>query len=145
MVNGTQPTSARSTAGRFPKPISGASALRARISQLQAQEPDWPETAAVSFEKYFGFLKKWKKQIDPSGCSTRMLRACLVHDQDSTTFPFCLKWKDWGMMSNGRFLTAKIGQFRKTGRGSILSDILEAAVDQQFFLSRQQMEKIVLS
>ena len=49
MANGTQPTSARSTAGRFPRPISGASALRARISQLQAQEPDWPETAAVSF------------------------------------------------------------------------------------------------
>lgn len=145
MANGMQPTSARSTAGRFPRPISGASALRARISQLQAQEPDWTETEAVSFERYFGFLKKWKKQIDPSGCSTRMLRECLAHDQGSTTYPFSLKWRDWGTMSNGRFLTAKIGQFRKTGKGSILSDILETVVDQQFFLSRQQMEKIVLS
>ena len=145
MANGTQETFALSMVGRFPRPISGASALRARISQLQATEPDWPETAAVSFEKYFGFLKKWKKQIDPSGCSTRMLRACLAHNRGSTIYPFSLKWRDWGMMSNGRFLTARIGQFRRTGKGSILSDILETVVDQQYFLSRQQMEKIVLS
>lgn len=56
-----------------------------------------------------------------------------------------LEMERLGTMSNGRFLTAKIGQFRKTGKGSILSDILETVVDQQFFLSRQQMEKIVLS
>ena len=66
MANGMRKTSAPSTEIRYPRPISGASALRARISQLQATEQDWPETAAVSFEKYFGFLKKWKKQIDPT-------------------------------------------------------------------------------
>ena len=145
MANGTRKTSAPSTEIRYPRPISGASALRARISPSREIVPDLPENAVVSFEKYFGFLGRWKKQIDPNGCSTKMLRACLAHAQGSTTFPFSLRWRNWGMMSNGRFSTQRIGQFPKTVNGSILSDILETVVDRQFFLSRQQMEKIVLS
>ena len=49
-----------------------------------------------------------------------------------------------GMMQNGVFLTPKTSECRRTERGCSLSDILETEVPQRFFLSKEQMLKIVL-
>lgn len=48
-----------------------------------------------------------------------------------------------GMMQNGRCSTPKISECHKTGKGASLSDILEGEVPQKYFLSKEQMEKIV--
>lgn len=56
---------------------------------------------------------------------------------------FSLSWTKSGMMQNGRFSTLKTSECRKTGSGCSLLDILEDEVDQKYFLSKEQMEKIV--
>lgn len=48
-----------------------------------------------------------------------------------------------GMMQNDRCSTPKISECHKTGKGASLSDILEGEVPQKYFLSKEQMEKIV--
>ena len=48
-----------------------------------------------------------------------------------------------GMMQNGKCSTAKISEDRKTEKGVSLSDILEGEVQQKYFLSKEQTEKIV--
>ncbi len=49
-----------------------------------------------------------------------------------------------GTISNGRYSTLNCTEYLKTGSVSILLDILEDVVPEKYFLSRQQMEKIVL-
>ena len=50
---------------------------------------------------------------------------------------------NWGMMSNGKYLTAKISACRKTENACILSDILEEKVDEKYFLSKERCEKFI--
>lgn len=45
------------------------------------------------------------------------------------------RWMNWGMMQNGKCVTAQITEFPKTGNGCSLSDILEDHVDRKYFLS----------
>ena len=52
-------------------------------------------------------------------------------------------WMNWGMMQNGRCLTASILEYHKIGRESSLSDILEANPDSKYFLSQKQQESIL--
>ena len=47
------------------------------------------------------------------------------------------RWMSWGMMSNGKCLTANISVFPKIGRGCSLSDILEEKVEDKYFLSEK--------
>src|SRR5690625_439007 len=54
-----------------------------------------------------------------------------------------IRWMNWGTMRNGKCLTAKTSEYRKTGKGSLLSDILEEQVDEKYFLSQGQTEKLV--
>ena len=48
-----------------------------------------------------------------------------------------------GTMQNGKCSTPKILESHKTGKGVSLSDILEGEVQQKYFLSKEQTEKIV--
>ena len=48
------------------------------------------------------------------------------------------RWMNWGTMSNGKCLTAKISESRKIENGSILSDILEEQAGEKYFLSLEQ-------
>lgn len=50
---------------------------------------------------------------------------------------------NWGMMSNGKYLTAKISACRKTENESILLDILEEKAEEKYFLSEKRCEKLV--
>lgn len=51
-------------------------------------------------------------------------------------------WTGLGMTSNGKCLTLKISASPKTGREYSLSDILEAQVDQKYFLSEEMTKKV---
>ena len=52
-------------------------------------------------------------------------------------------WGNVGMMRNTRCLTARILECHKTENGCSLSDILDAKVDQKYFLSQEQTEKLL--
>lgn len=52
-------------------------------------------------------------------------------------------WQNWGIAWNGRYLTAKILECLKTGSACSLSDILEREVEEKYFLSSEQTEKIL--
>ena len=46
-------------------------------------------------------------------------------------------------MQNGKFSILNTTEYRKTGNAVLLSDILEDIVDQKYFLSKEQTERIV--
>jgi len=50
---------------------------------------------------------------------------------------------NWGMISNGKCLTANISEFHKIGKGSSLSDILEDNPDKKYFLSEKSIQSII--
>ncbi len=54
-----------------------------------------------------------------------------------------MRWMNWGTMSHGNVLTARITVSRNPERGCILSDILEPVVPEKYYLSQKQMEKIL--
>jgi hypothetical protein len=49
----------------------------------------------------------------------------------------------WGIFSNGRYLTARISEFPRTGNESSLSDVLESEVSEKYFLSSKITQKIL--
>jgi hypothetical protein len=49
------------------------------------------------------------------------------------------------MTLNGRYSTQKISEYRRTESECTLLDILEPKVDEKYFLSKEQAEKIVFA
>lgn len=49
----------------------------------------------------------------------------------------------WGIYANGRYLTARISECPKTGKGCSLSDILEDKVEEKYFLSQKAVKGIL--
>ena len=109
----------------YQEPTSGLSVRRARTSPLPDTEKVLKETEVLSSVKYSEQLVNSKKPIDPHGLSTKMLRECLAATEGMTSPPSSLKWSNWGMISNGKCLTQKISEYHRTGKESILLDILE--------------------
>ena len=145
MENGIQMTLEMWMPEAFQKPIAGVSERLVKTSLLQGNGRGLTETEAPSLEKYLESLGKLKKKVDLNGLSTKMLRECLAATEDLTTLKFSLRWMDWGTIANGSFSTQKIGECHRTESACILSDILEAEAPQKYFLSREQMERIVFS
>ena len=129
----------------FLEPTAGVSEHLVKISASQENELDLTETEAPSFERYFALSGKQGKKIDLNGLYMKMLRECLAATEDMTSLPFSLKWTNSGMISHGRFSTASITPFHRTGKGSILLDILEPEVESKYFLSEEQMKKIIFA
>ena len=53
------------------------------------------------------------------------------------------RWTDWGMLSNGNVLTAKISAFPSQETACTLSDILMSDVEEKYFLSPKQQEVLL--
>jgi len=51
------------------------------------------------------------------------------------------RWLNWGMVVNGRCLTANISGFPRIGKECSLSDILEKSPDQKYFLSPKSLAR----
>src|SRR5699024_12360087 len=93
--------------------------------------------------KLYGCLKGEIKKIDPNGCSLKMLKIYCLLDE-VLTLPDCsVRWEKSGTSANGKCLTVKPLEFRKTGKGCSLLAILEKEVDEKYFLSYQQTAKIL--
>lgn len=71
------------------------------------------------------------------------VKGLLNHDGGRTFGTILNTFGNWGMMSNGNCLTARILEYHKIENGCSLSDILEEHVDEKYFLSEEQMEKVI--
>ena len=98
---------------------------------------------ADCFMKLCGCLPVLGKKIDLNGCSLKMLKIYLALETDLISSGCSLKWGGMGMIANGSCSTQKTLASPKTARGCSLSDILEVEVDEKYFLSPQQTEKIL--
>ena len=57
--------------------------------------------------------------------------------------PSSIRWGNWGIGWNGRYLTAKISEYPKTENGCSLLDILEENPEEKYFLSQDQVDKLL--
>lgn len=85
----------------------------------------------------------WLKYGSLNYYSPKMLKDFLATTEEERSASSSIRWMNWGMMSRGRCLTAKISESHKTGKGCSLLDILEKQVPKKYFLSGEQLQKIV--
>ena len=125
------------------EPIVGASDSHAKILVSQESKEDLKETEVHSFSELCTFLKNFRKQINPNGCSLKMLKTLLAYTGDSILDGYSLKWQKGGTMRNGESSTLKTMEFPKTESECSLSDILEQEVDEKYFLSEQATKRLL--
>ena len=142
MENGTQEMFEQLTLPIFQEPTAGLSEHHAKIFQSQEKEQGSQETEAALCERFLESWKKQKKKIDPHGLSVKMLKECCLLAEDSIFCQSSLKWTDSGTMQNGK-LSIQDGSFRKIGSEYTLLDIIEEEVENKYFLSKEQAERIV--
>lgn len=67
------------------------------------------------------------KKIDPNGCSLKMLKIYCLLDE-VLTLPDCsVRWEKSGTSANGKCLTVKTLEFRKTGKGCLIEILGEGS------------------
>lgn len=111
----------------------------AKVSALLANAGDSQIPEGHSFLTSLGFSKKnnqdcvyWKTSKDFYLMTTETLSK-----QSSP------RLQNWGMISNGRCVTARISESHKIGKECSLLDILEEHPDQKYFLSKKATQKIL--
>ncbi|EKA10324.1 hypothetical protein GMD1S_09317 [Streptococcus sp. GMD1S] len=134
-----------STQHNFQKQIYGVREALVKICLSQESEPDYTVNEVDSFLDLLLCSKAKKKRINPSGYSLKMLRDFYQAAGDEIISTISLVWGKQGMTSNGRFLIPKITESHKTENESILSDILEAEVDDKYYLSAEKAAAILSS
>lgn len=141
MGNGFQMTLEEFLQQACPGQNAGASDHPAKASASQESGPGLKGKAGWS-GKYSDYYMNSGKKIDPGGSSMRTLKECLAQMEDGIMPQSSLLWTMQGMMRNGRISTAA-GSCPRTGSVYTLSDIIEPSVPEKYYLSRQQLEKIV--
>lgn len=67
----------------------------------------------------------------------------LSHDKGGLLRPSSLRWMNWGTMSHGKCLTARISESRNPENECTLSDILENDVPEKYYLSPKQTKRLL--
>lgn len=76
-------------------------------------------------------------------CYLKMFPDCFHMTAAGRLRSSSVRWMNWGTMSRGKCLTARILESPNPARGCILSDILETDVPEKYFLSQTQMERLL--
>ena len=145
MVNGTQMTLDEFSQETFLMPTAGASDSLVRTSASQESSSDLQEIAQACFSELCTFLGSSQKKKDPSTYSLRMLRICLALMADGISPGFSLRWTRGGTIRNGKFSIPKNLEYHRTEKGYSLSDVLEDTVDEKYYLSQAQVDKILFA
>ena len=111
----------------------------ARHSLSPESEKDLLTQEELSFLKLPGFLKL----KDPHILSLKMFPVCYRMTKAGRFAPSSVRFLNWGTMSNGKCLTARISESPSQGSGCILSDILMEDVPEKYYLSQKQMEQLL--
>ena len=111
----------------------------ARHSLSPESEKDLLTQEELSFLKLPGFLKL----KDPRILSLKMFPVCYRMTKAGRFAPSSVRFLNWGTMSNGKCLTARISESPKQENGCILSDILISDVPEKYYLNQKQMEQLL--
>ena len=111
----------------------------AKASQSQEQEKD----LTIQEERCFLKLQELLPLKNLSISSSKMFPVCLTTTQAKHLKQSSIHWMNWGMMYVGRYLTAKISEYRNHEIKCTLSDIIEDNVPAKYYLSRKQAEKLL--
>lgn len=76
-------------------------------------------------------------------CFLKMFPACFRMTKAGLLRQSSVRWMNWGTMSHGKCLTARISESPNPERECILSDILEADVSEKYYLSQKQIERLL--
>ena len=79
----------------------------------------------------------------PAYFSLKTYPVCFRMTKGGRFTPSSVRYLNWGIMSNGRCLTARISESHSQGNGCILSDILMEDVPEKYYLSQKQMEQLL--
>lgn len=115
--------------------------FRAKLSQLRAID----EVLKIHDELSSLKLQGSHLCSNLTTYSLRTLKDSSVTTTEILSRPSSEHWMNWGMMWNGKCLTAKISECPKTENGCSLSDILEEHVPEMYFLSEEKAQQLILS
>lgn len=107
--------------------------------QLPEQEKD----LTIQEERCFSRLLELLPLKNLSISTWKTFPDCLIMTQGKHLKQSSVHWMAWGMMYAGRYLTAKILEYRNHEIECTLSDILEDNVPEKYYLSRKQAEKLL--
>lgn len=111
----------------------------AKLSQLLESEED-----LKTLEELCSFtLPESPKKSNHVFYSLRTSKACYLTTKGVHSRLSYERWMKSGTMLNGMCLTVKTTEYHKTGKECSLLDILEEQVDQKYFLSEKQTQKIL--
>ena len=127
----------------FQKQIYGLREVLAKMCLSQESELDYELKEVDSFLHSLTSSRAKVKKISPSGSSLRMLRDFYQVAEESISSTISLNWTKQGTTLNGKCSIPKITEFPKTENVSTLSDILEAEVDDKYYLSSQKAVAIL--
>ena len=111
----------------------------ARLSALLAITEDLTTQEGPCSLSLPGWLKPGSLRI----CCLKMCPACSAITAAGHLQPSSIRWTDWGILWNGRCLTAKISVLPNPDAGCILSDILMPDAEEKYFLSPKQQERLL--
>ena len=118
--------------------------LYAEASRVRAILPLGNAGASTTLEESsFSRLRELLPLKDLSICTLKTFPDCLTTTKAGRLKSSSVHWMNWGMMSHGRCLTAKISEFPMSEKGSCLSDFLEKNVPEKYYLSRRQVMQLL--
>lgn len=132
-------TSQPSTQKNFQNLTSWLEDFHARHSLLQESEKDSLTSEDLSFLKSFGLLHTQNLHI----FSWKTSKGCSITMKGRRLKLLSNRLQNWGMLYNGKCLTARISAYHNTVNGSTLLDILEQFPNDKYFLSKRQTDNIV--
>lgn len=106
---------------------------------IAGKREGFADARGTLFSRLPGFLKL----KDPSILSLKMFPVCFRMTRGGHFAPSSVRFRNWGTMSNGKCLTARISESPKQGNGCILSDILISDVPEKYYLNQKQMEQLL--
>ena len=111
----------------------------ARHSQSLDEGKDLP----MQEEPFSLKLPDWLQTNDLRIFSLKTYPVCFRMTKGGRFTPSSVRYLNWGIMSNGKCLTARISESPSQGSGCILSDILMEDVPEKYYLSQKQMEQLL--
>ena len=106
----------------------------ARHSQSLDEGKDLP----MQEEPFSLKLPDWLQTNDLRIFSLKTYPVCFRMTKGGRFTPSSVRYLNWGIMSNGKCLTARISESPSQGSGCILSDILMEDVPEKYYLSQKQ-------
>lgn len=142
-ANGSPKTLSSSQQERFQELKSGLSAFLAQTFPCQESGQVLPESEVDYFLRLLVCSKARRPKIDPASLSLRMLSIFCQAREAGILPPFCLTYGKQGMTLNGSVSTVRTSVSPSTGSGCTLLDILEESVDEKYFLSAEQTQRLL--